>query len=284
LRRTIFVPTTVAAASRARHALVAMAVAALLVLALALVDPVVGQEETTAQTANQTQTVAKDKDASGEQEQVVQGAEQQAEAGDEQAADPLEGQTANITASSIGPIAVAGCEAAGETASITVADADGTQEAFTDDEDIVFEFGQQGITITSEEGGDLQVDGEFDPGIGEVVSSEGISCDNSGGQRSDDNNENNAKNAEDLEDLSCEELLVLFRGESGSEAQYADAAVFADSEVRARVEVCLEKEIVQGTAADEDLPDTGGPSLLALAVLGVVSAAAGLSVIRGGRR
>ncbi len=66
--------------------------------------------------------------------------------------------------------------------------------------------------------------------------------------------------------------------------QYADAAFFADSEVRAQVEVCLEKEIVEGTAADEDLPDTGGPSLLALAVLGFVSAAAGLSVIRGGWR
>ncbi len=260
-----------------------MAVAALLVLALAA--PVAAQEETTAQTANQTQTIAKDKGTSEKQEQVVQGAEQQAEAGDEQAADPLEGQTANITAGSIGPIAVAGCEVAGETASITVADADGTQEAFTDDEeDTVFEFGQQGITITAEEGGDLQVDDEFDPGTGEVVSSEGISCDNSGGQRSDDNNENNAKNAEDLEDLGCEKWLVLFRGGSGSEAQYADAAVFADSEVRARVEVCLEREIVAGTGIDEDLPDTGGPSLIALAVLGFVSAAAGLSVIRGGRR
>ena len=283
MRRTILVPTTVAAASRARHTLVAMAVAALLVLALAA--PVAAQEETTAQTANQTQTIAKDKGTSEKQEQVVQGAEQQAEAGDEQAADPLEGQTANITARSIGPIAVAGCETmAGETASITVADADGTQEAFTDDEDTVFEFGQQGITITAEEGGDLQVNGEFDPGTGEVVSSEGISCDNGGGQRSDDNNENNAKNAEDLEDLGCDELLVLFRGGSGSEAQYADAAVFADSEVRAQVEVCLEREIVKGTAADEDLPDTGGPSLLASVVLGFVSAAAGLSVIRGGRR
>jgi hypothetical protein len=150
---------------------------------------------------------------------------------------------------------VAGCEATGETASITVADTDGTQEAFTDDEDTVFEFGQQGI-----------------------------SCESSGGQRSDENNENDAKNAEGPEDLGCEKLLVLFRGESGSEAQYAEAAVFADSEMRAEVEVCLEREIVKGTAADEGLPDTGGPSLLALAVLGLVSAAAGLSVIRGGRR
>jgi hypothetical protein len=78
--------------------------------------------------------------------------------------------------------------------------------------------------------------------------------------------------------------LVLFRGESSSGQQYEDSAVFADSEVRARVEVCLEREIVAGTGIDEDLPDTGGPSLLALVVLGFVSAAAGLSVIRGGRR
>lgn len=286
MRRTILVPTTVAAALRARHMLLGVSLAALLVLALALAAPVAAQEETTAQTANQTQTVTKDKDASGEQEQVVQGSGQQAEAGDEQAADPLEGQTANITASSIGPIAVAGCEAvAGETVRITVADTDGTQEAFTDDEDTVFEFGQQGITIAAEEGGDLQVDGEFDPGTGEVVSSEGISCDNSGGQLADEADDGNvAEDAEDLKDLSCDELLVLFRAESGSEAQYGDAAVFADSEVRAQVEVCLEREIVKGTAADEDLPDTGGLPLLALAVLGVVSAAAGLSVIRGGRR
>ncbi len=79
-------------------------------------------------------------------------------------------------------------------------------------------------------------------------------------------------------------MLVLFRGESSSGQQYEDSAVFADSEVRARVEVCLEREIVAGTGIDEDLPDTGGPSLLALVVLGFVSAAAGLSVIRGGRR
>jgi hypothetical protein len=282
LRRTILVPTTVAAALRARHMLLAVSLAAL--LALALVAPVAAQEETTAQTTNRTQTVTKDKGTSDKQEELVQGSGQQTEGGGEQAADPLEGQTADITARSIGPIAVAGCEAvADEAVRITVADADGPPEAFTDDEDTVFEFGQQGITITAEEGGDLQVDDEFDPGTGEVVSSEGISCDSSGGQRADDDNENNAKDTDDLEDLSCEELLVLFRGESSSGGQYADAAFFADSEVRAQVEVCLEEEIVEGTAADEDLPDTGGPSLLALAVLGFVFVAAGLSVIRGGR-
>ena len=77
---------------------------------------------------------------------------------------------------------------------------------------------------------------------------------------------------------------MLFRGGSSSEQQYEDAAAFADSGVRAQIEVCLEEEIVEGTVADEDLPDTGGLPLLALAVVGVVSAAAGLSVIRGGRR
>nr|MBA2619538.1 hypothetical protein [Rubrobacter sp.] len=93
-----------------------------------------------------------------------------------------------------------------------------------------------------------------------------------------------AKAADELQDLSCDELLVLFRAESSSGQQYGDASGFADSEVRAQIEVCLEEEIVEGTAADGDLPDTGGLSLIGLAVLGVVSAAAGLSVIRGGRR
>jgi hypothetical protein len=123
---------------------------------------------------------------------------------------------------------------------------------------------------------------------GRVASSTGVACgrndDGNNTASGDENQAGNTKNNEDLEDLSCEELLVLFRGGSSSGQQYEDAAVFADSGVRAQVEVCLEREIVEGTAADEDLPDTGGLSLLAVAVLGVVSAAAGLSVIRGGRR
>jgi hypothetical protein len=59
----------VVAASCARHTLVALAVAALLVLALAA--PVAAQEETIAQTTNQTQTVAKDKGTSDKQEELV---------------------------------------------------------------------------------------------------------------------------------------------------------------------------------------------------------------------
>ncbi len=295
MRRTVLVPTMLAAASRARHVIFAVCLAALLALALTLAAPVAAQEE---ETTKQEQTVARDKNASGKQEQAVQGSGQEAEDGaqadDEQAADPLKGLTANINADSIGPIAVAGCEAvAGETASITVADEGGTaQEDFTEDEATAFQFGQQGITIASE-GGGTDFLGDLDAATGdtgEVVRSEGIVCDDSGGgQRADDANaaaddENTAKTADKLASLSCDELLVLFRAESSSGQQYEDATVFADSDVRAQVEVCLEEEIIKGTAADEDLPDTGGLSLLALAVLGVVSAAAGLSVIRGGRR
>ena len=289
MRRTVLVPTIVAAALRARHALLAVPLIAMLALALTLPAPVAAQEETT----SGAQTTARGKDASNKQEQPVQGSGQQAEDESNQlATDPLAGQTANIAADSIGPIAVAGCEAtAGETASITVANEEGdAREVFTDDEDTTFEFGQQGITIISE-GDGTEFLGNLNGATGDdgkVVGSEGIVCDDSGGQRAADANaaadDENTARTENLEDLSCEELLVLFRSESSSGQQYEDSAVFADSEVRAQVEVCLEEEIVEGTAADENLPDTGGLSLLALAVLGVVSAAAGLSVIRGGRR
>ena len=184
-------------------------------------------------------------------------------------------------------------------ASVTLEDGDGTRAEFVDDE--------RGVTTTAP-GGRPQIratnggfisdsatfpstDTSFDAdGDYTVASSEGVTCARTGGgQRVDDEEEADptddaTRTADDLLDLSCEELLVLFRAGSSSEAQYMNAAAFADSDVRAQVEVCLEEEIVEGTAADEDLPDTGGPSLIGLAVLGVVSAAAGLSVIRGGRR
>jgi hypothetical protein len=182
--------------------------------------------------------------------------------------------------------------------SITVEDGDGTSARFVD--------GQEAVTITAP-GGRPQIQGPAADFIGEsatfpstdssfdtdgdytVASSEGVTCARTGGgQRVDDEEadpvDDVSKSADELANLGCDELLVLFRGESNSGQQYGDAAVFADSEVRAQVEVCLEREILEGTAADDDLPDTGGLSLLALAVLGVVSAAAGLSVIRGGRR
>ena len=185
------------------------------------------------------------------------------------------------------------------TPSVTLEDGDGTRAEFVDDE--------RGATITAS-GGRPQIRATNGGFIGEsvtfpstdtsfdtdgdytVASSEGVTCAGTGGgqpvgdEQEAEPADDGATNTDDLQDLSCEELLVLFRGESSSRQQYEDAAVFADSEVRARVEVCLEEEIVEGTAADEDLPDTGGLSLPALAGPGGVSAAAGLSVIRGGRR
>jgi hypothetical protein len=286
-----------------------MAVAALLVLALTLPAPVSAQEET----PNRTQTVAKDKDASGDQYQLVQGGEQQAEGSSEEAGTPTTARVADTLQRADALIIEDGSEEAGtvdrievdaadcevdkgavvtvqdnssESASFTNAPDDGTRDGDEVEATIVAETDRVIIEVAD----DATLSSEFGTGDsdedGTVTSSTGVTCGRDAGAAAADNADdgNGAKNAEDLEDLSCDELLVLFRGESSSGEQYADAAVFADSEVRARVEVCLEKEIVQGTAADEDLPDTGGLPLLAVAVLGFVSAAAGLSVIRGGRR
>jgi hypothetical protein len=319
LGRKILAPTTVEAALRARHTLVAMVVAALLVLALALAAPVVAQEETTAQTTNGMQTVTKDKGTSDKQEELVQGGARQVEDSaeetgrqdDQRAADTLQGADALIIKDNTGAaptvdrieIDAADCDVDrgavvtvedenSQSASLTNAPDDGTRDTNEAEATIVAEPDQVVIEVT--DGANL--DPKFSPDaadeIGSVASSTGVTCgrDDDGGDAAggaaggDENQGDNTKNNDDLEDLSCEELLVLFRGESSSGEQYENSAAFADSEVWAQVEVCLEKEIVEGTAADEDLPDTGGPSVLALAVLGAVSAAAGLSVIRGGRR
>jgi hypothetical protein len=178
--------------------------------------------------------------------------------------------------------------------SITIEDGDGTSARFVD--------GQKAVTITAPNGrpeiqgpaadfiGDHAVS-TSDPGFetdGDytVASSEGVTCARTGGGQPGDDEEagraDDARTAGELASLGCDELLVLFRSEGSSGQQYEDAAAFTDRDVRAQVEVCLKREIVN--APDDDLPDTGGVSLLALAVLGFVSAAAGLSVIRGGRR
>lgn len=302
--RKILVPTTVETALRARHTLVATALVALLVLALALAAPVSAQEET-----NRTKTGAKDKTASGDQYELVQGDEQQAEGSSEEAetpttaraADTLQGADALIikddSDGTVDRIEITAADCAIEKgATVTVEDGAGIPATFVDgdirnDDEVTatIESTQEQIVIDNFAADQLDDNfGAEGNEAGEVTDSSGITCgrDDDGGNAAggDENQGDNTKNNDDLEDLSCEELLVLFRGESSSGEQYADAAFFADSEVRAQVEVCLEKEIVEGTAADEDLPDTGGPSLLALAVLGFVSAAAGLSVIRGGRR
>ena len=281
--RKILVPTTVAAALRARHTLVAMSLAAMLVLALAA--PVAAQAETT----NRTQTVAKDKDASGDQYQLVQGDAQQAEMSS-CATDADEVATFTTKDTTFGPFRIAG-ESFDVLYAAQLDRGNGPfRVAVTKDGKTVTET----ATITeSPAEGTLEVDDEGPGSFSLDVEADGLDfaitvCE---AGRADDGGDGGAANAgggengqDDLEDLSCDELLVLFRGESSSGQQYGDAAVFAGSRVRAQVEVCLEREIVQGTAADEDLPDTGGLSLLALAVLGFVSAAAGLSVIRGGRR
>jgi hypothetical protein len=311
LRRTILVPATVAAALRARHTLVAMALVALLVLALAA--PVAAQEETTVRTTNGTQTVTKDKGASANQEEPVQGGEQQTEdpaeeAGaqaDERAADTLQGADALIikddSDGAVGRIEIdaADCVVEEKSATVTVNDEEGNPETFTnapddgvrDADDVEATIVPETDRVIIDVADDANPNPAFSPDDadeeGRVASSTGVACGRDDGNNAaggDENRAANTKNNEDLEDLSCEELLVLFRGGSSSGQQYEDAAIFADSGVRAQIEVCLEEEVVEGTVADEDLPDTGGLPLLALAVVGVVSAAAGLSVIRGGRR
>jgi hypothetical protein len=174
-------------------------------------------------------------------------------------------------------------------ATVTVRDPDGgddTPFTFTNGSNATISVEQDQIIITINEEGEPPVPEDFVAGTGTVVSSTDIECmDDATGTPTAETApvEGEARNADELADLDCDELLVLFRAESGGGQQYGDAAAFADSDVRAQVEVCLEREIVEGTAIDEDLPDTGGLSLIGLAVLGFVSAAAGLSVVRGGR-
>lgn len=204
-------------------------------------------------------------------------------------------------------VPVADCEV-GTDAFMVVEDNDGTQVRLTNGENVVITVDANAVTIEgTAAGGNLRginASGGDDPQFGtvdetvegEIVNSTGITCgrDATTGTGTTDTGttdttdtgttDDTARAADDLQDLSCEELLVLFRDGSGSAAQYGGAVALANADVQARIEVCLEQEVVQGTAAGEDLPDTGGVSLLGLAVLGIVSAAAGLSMIRGGRR
>lgn len=285
-----------AAAFQARRMLVAMFFVALLVLALTLAAPVAAQEET----INETQTVTQDKDASSEPEQSVQGRVQQAGDATEQAAtratDSL--QDAAVTIESPGgmvdriQIAAADCDVE-KGATVTVQDGDDNPATFVNSGDD--SRGDDVIATMSSAQGQIVIDdfvvntldefGAEGNKDSEVIDSTGITCGReAAADVGDDGNDARtvARTADDLLEFSCAELLVLFRADGGR--QYGDASRFADSDVRARIEVCLEREIVRGTAADEELPDTGGLSLVGLAVLGVVSAAAGLSVIRGGRR
>jgi len=193
-------------------------------------------------------------------------------------------------------VTVADCEA-NNNASVVVRDDDGTRARLTDGGNVTIATNGNAITIAgtddggnldgvSTSGGDGQFGTEGETVDGEVVSSAGITCGDDGRQRADDDDaaDDDADGAraddDNLENLSCDELLVLFRGEG--EEQYGVADRLADSDVRARIEVCLEREIVNNPGGD--LPNTGGLSLIGVAVLGAAAAVVGLAVSRGGRR
>lgn len=291
--------------SRTLRMLVATFLASLLALVLAHTAPVAAQEVST-QTGNEAQTLTKNQYASseepkqsvlqsGQQAQVAEGENSQTAA---RAADPLSGETAELI--NIGgrgedvdriTVQVADCTEPDAGATLTVeGDDEDAAVTISNSGDNTFEANDDQIIVTRVNGGDIEASNirNLEVGRGSVVSSTGITC----GRDSEDaaagdgaTAGDDARTADELRELSCEELLVLFRaGGSSGQGQYGDAAALADADVQSRIEVCLEQEVVQGTAAGEDLPDTGGVSLLGLAVLGVVSAAAGLSVIRAGRR
>lgn len=284
-----------------RHGmLVAMFSAALLTLAMLLAIPAKAQNTgASAQYASSKEN--------GQQAQA-----DATEKEDSQTATDPTGETARITESTTDSdeivdrivVPVAGCEVASD-ASVVVEDDDDTSVSLTNGQNVTIDPDDDTLTIVGTDadgnltdlaprGGDQQFGTEGQTATGEVLRSSGITCgrDAGGNNAEDDNGAENgpneddatARTADELRALSCEELLVLFRAEGGSTGQYGDAVALADADVRAQIEVCLEQEVVQGTAAGEDLPDTGGVSLLGLAVLGIVSAAAGLSVIHGGRR
>ncbi len=267
MRRTVLVPTVVAAMSRARHMLLAVSLAALLALALIFPAPVAAQGR-----------------------QVESGDEQAETSSCTTSADEVATFTTKDT--SFGPFRIVGESFDVLYEAQTDRDSGSFKVAVTEDGETVVETAEitvlpvdDVLKVEDEGPGSFSLDVVADGGVDFAITV----CEAGGTQGAGDDGgtgatDDGTENTDDLQDLGCEDLLVLFRGESSSGQQYEDSAVFADSEVRAQVEVCLKKEIVEGTAADENLPDTGGLSLLALAVLGVVSAAAGLSVIRGGQR
>lgn len=142
-----------------------------------------------------------------------------------------------------------------------------------------FTFGDEQIVIEPVDGVENIEDQDEDPldteaGIGKVIDSSGIVC--SRADDGEDSDNGNSANGDDNGDLDCDALLRRFRE--------ADGDQYVAVDVRSQILVCLEQEVDQDTAADEDLPDTGGPSLIGLVVLGVVSALAGFSLVRGSWR
>ena len=157
--------------------------------------------------------------------------------------DPLAGQTANIEANTIGPIAVARCEAdQDDTARIRIADENENKEAFTED-NAEFEFGPQGITIKASDDNDLNFLGDLNTGQGSVVSSAGITC-------GDDDTGANGNG----------------RGEADTPAedQYES------------------NDVILKTVPNKPLPKTGGvPLILGAGVLLALAALLSIRVLRG---
>lgn len=248
----VLVSTMKAATLHARVVLAAMSLAALLVLAWTLAVPVAAQEET-APLQDAAVTIETDEDNLADRIQIAA-----------TGCDVEKGAT--VTSGN------------GEPVVTTFVNGD-TRDAGEISANIRATADQ--IVIDDIEEADLR---ESETEGSNVTDSSGITCDNGGGQRAADDDADDVRAADDdLENLSCAELLVLFRGEG--EGQYGDdgtAVDLNDSEVRAQIEVCLEREIVNNPGGN--LPNTGGVSLLALAVLGVATAVAGVCVIRGGRR
>lgn len=207
------------------------------------------------------------------------------------ASDPLQDARARFTPGNastadaviVGPTKVANCSLqVAENAAVVLNEGNTTVRISAADN--IFEVTSNGQRLTITGRGDSEINTTPASALTAnstftVKSSTGVTC-------SDDevNDNRQASNGDDLLSLSCEELLKRFRADDEASGQYDDDTIFADPDVRKRVEECLKKEIIKDTAADEELPDTGGVSLLALAVLGAVSVAAGVSVVRGARR
>jgi hypothetical protein len=226
-----------------------------------------------------------------------------AKAQDTSRATDAAGETARITESTADDdeivdriVVAAGDCRVGSDASVVVEDDDGTQARLTDGGNVRITADADAITIVGTgdggnirgidaSGGDRQFGTEGETVEGQVVSSTNVRCgrDDTGDDNATDDDNGNGAEIDDLENLDCDELLVLFRGEG--QGQYGNdgtAVDLNDSQVRAQIEVCLEREIVNEPGGK--LPKTGGLSLIGVAVLGAATAVAGLSVIRGGRR
>lgn len=177
-----------------------------------------------------------------------------------------------------------------EGATIVVQDNDGTRVRLTDGVNVNITSPENRIVAQGTIDGNLGDDADepIAPGndsnfgrpnddqyteVAEIIDATGITCD-----RDDDNggNNGNAANNNDDNNLNCDALLRRFRGASGGQ--------YLDVNVSNQILICLAQEVNQDTAADGDLPDTGGPSLIGIAIFGVVSALAGLSLVRGSRR